>query len=261
MNAFGLTDVPRRLPGGEAWRVADLVLKRLGTDSAAWLDWEERVLFSVSDDEFRLQRPRRTLGGALTVDGWFARDHLPGAHRSGRWPEIIAAADALHAAFAELPESLTRPPPSRTDPWAVADRIAWDLEPMPPGVCARDRGLRELLDARRPVASPSQLVHGDLTGNVLFADHLSPAIIDFSPYWRPPAYAIGVIVADAVVWEEADVRLLELVADRAEMGQCLLRALIFRHVTALLLPGALPTGDPATRYASLRRSAIRLSER
>ncbi|GAA3396298.1 hypothetical protein [Cryptosporangium minutisporangium] len=33
---------------------------------------------------------------------------------------------------------------------------------------------------------------------VLFAPGMTPAIIDVSPYWRPPAFADGVVVADAL---------------------------------------------------------------
>lgn len=47
-------------------------------------------------------------------------------------------------------------------------------------------------------------MHRDLTGNVLFSRSLPPAVIDISPYWRPPAYAEGVVVADALCWHEAD---------------------------------------------------------
>ena len=110
------------------------------------------------------------------------------------------------------------------------------------------------------MAVPSQLVHGDLTGNVLFAGGMAPGIIDFSPYVRPAAYAIGVVISDAITWEGADLSLLEGVSGRPEMGQCLVRALIFRHVTALLLPGSLPAGDAARRYATLRSAAIELSK-
>ncbi len=35
--------------------------------------------------------------------------------------------------------------------------------------------------------APPQLVHGDLTGNLLFHTSLPPAVIDLSPYWRPTA--------------------------------------------------------------------------
>jgi len=226
----------------------------------AWLEWEERVLVTVDQDAFRIQLPRRTLDERLVVDGWFARDYLEGAHEPGHWSEIIGAGDALHAALAALPERLVHPlPVARTDPWAVADRIAWEEEPLPPNGAAGDRALRELIAARRPIRLPAHVVHGDLTGNVLFAGGLVPAIIDFSPYRRPPAYAIGVIVADAVVWHGADLDLLNAEAWRPSFGQCVVRALIFRHLTALVLPARLPTGAAADRYASLRKAAIRLS--
>jgi hypothetical protein len=43
-------------------------------------------------------------------------------------------------------------------------------------------------------------VHGDLSGNVLFHRGLPPAVIDVSPYWRPPAFAEGILVADGLLW-------------------------------------------------------------
>jgi hypothetical protein len=46
-------------------------------------------------------------------------------------------------------------------------------------------------------------VHGDLTNNVLLRAGQPPGIIDFSPYWRPPEYAEGIIVADALSWHGA----------------------------------------------------------
>jgi hypothetical protein len=42
---------------------------------------------------------------------------------------------------------------------------------------------------------------------VLFHAHLPPALIDFSPYWRPPGFASVVVIADALVWESADSRI------------------------------------------------------
>jgi hypothetical protein len=74
-------------------------------------------------------------------------------------------------------------------------------------------------------------VHGDLTGNVLFATDLPPAIIDFSPYWRPTPFASAIVVADALVWEGADASLLGAVAHIDRFEQFLLRAIIYRAVT------------------------------
>jgi uncharacterized protein (TIGR02569 family) len=263
LHAFGAEDPPTMLRGGMGgtWRSGDLVLKRSAEDPA-WHEWEAHVLAAARTDHIRVQHLRAAHDGRHVVDGWIARDFLVGAHEPGRWPEIIDAGDALHAALAGTPDRLLRPPPvSRDHAWAVADRIAWGEIEVPAGRDFDDVDLTELLELRRPVSAPSQLVHGDLTGNVLFADGMVPGIIDFSPYLRPTAYAIGVVVADAVVWEGADLELLTTVADRPEMGQCLLRALIFRHVTSLLLPGHLPSGDATRRYARLRDAAITLAAR
>jgi uncharacterized protein (TIGR02569 family) len=261
LEAFGATAAVVRLPGGMGgtWRSGEIVLKR-SMDPAGWHEWEARVLAAVRTDRVRIQRPRPALDGSWVVEGWVARDFVAGAHHPGRWSEIIEAGDAFHAALAAIPDGVVLPmPEARTDAWAIADRVAWEEVPLPTAAAFEDMDLRALLDARRPVAQPSQLVHGDLTGNVVFADGLAPGVIDFSPYLRPAPYAVGVIVADAVVWEGADLALLPRVADRPDMGQCLVRALIFRHVTALLLPGKLPTRDAALRYAALRHAAVALS--
>ncbi|MGH3248038.1 MAG: phosphotransferase [Trebonia sp.] len=45
--------------------------------------------------------------------------------------------------------------------------------------------VRRRLAALRPVDLPKQLIHADLAGNVLFADGMPPAVIDFSPLERP----------------------------------------------------------------------------
>jgi Ser/Thr protein kinase RdoA (MazF antagonist) len=80
----------------------------------------------------------------------------------------------------------------------------------------------ELVAALRPVRVPSQVIHGDLTGNVLFDDSQPPAIIDFSPYWRPAAYASAIVVADALVWKRADRQVLDAIAHISDFGPYLL---------------------------------------
>ncbi|GAA2998245.1 TIGR02569 family protein [Actinokineospora diospyrosa] len=77
----------------------------------------------------------------------------------------------------------------------------------------------------------SQLVHGDLPGNVLFAEGLPPAIIDWPPYWRPTAWASAVAVADALCWYDAEPDLITRWQHLPEWPQMLIRALIYRIVT------------------------------
>jgi hypothetical protein len=117
----------------------------------------------------------------------------------------------------------------RSTPWAISDRVAWGEIPVSdyPEVTH----LRQLSAAIRPLSAPGQLVHGDLSGNVLFHDRLPPAIIDFSPYWRPAPYASAIVVAGALVREGASTDILGAVSHVDDFGQYLVRALIFRAMT------------------------------
>src|SRR5205814_7462370 len=117
--------------------------------------------------------------------------------------------------------------------WSVGDRVAWGE--LPASKFAHVKHLTRLASALKPIAAPSQLIHGDLTGNVLFDDRLPPAVIDFSPYWRPTAFAAAIVVADALVWEGAQADILAAVAHVEDFAQYLLRALIYRVVAAELL--------------------------
>jgi hypothetical protein len=112
--------------------------------------------------------------------------------------------------------------------------------------------LRGLVDRLQPALSPlgpAQLVHGDLTNNVLLTAGQPPGIIDFSPYWRPPEYAEGIIIADALSWHEAPATLLE---DVDVPVAAVARGLLFRMLTASRIhPGRSPRlADEAHRYGS-----------
>jgi hypothetical protein len=92
--------------------------------------------------------------------------------RRRRWSEVLEVGRRFNGSLAALgrPAFIDR----RRHPWSVGDRVAWE-EANPP----RDHPLLERLSAiRAPVDLPSQVIHGDLTENVLFADHLPPAVID-----------------------------------------------------------------------------------
>ncbi|MEX0674562.1 MAG: TIGR02569 family protein [Gaiellaceae bacterium] len=231
LAAFGLSGAPVPLAGGRgsSWRVGEAVLKPLDV-SETELAWQGRILDSIVCDGFRVARSLRARDGSLVVDGWCAWEAVGGRHEKGRWPEIIAVGERFHAALSgfERPGFIAR----RTNPWAVGDRVAWGE--LPADDFADVKHLPRLVAALRPVAAPSQLVHTDLTGNVLFDDRLPPAVIDFSAQWRPTAYASAIVVADALVWEGADESLLDAVAHVEELEQHLLRALIFRAVVARL---------------------------
>jgi hypothetical protein len=136
--------------------------------------------------------------------------------------------------------------------------VAWG-ERDPGSVLAAAPGplaaqLRSLLAALRPVRLPAQLIHGDLGGNVLFAAGEPPAVIDFSPYWRPPGLALAVAAVDALTWSGADPAILGELAGEPELDQLLARAHVGRLVTEVVSRAGDPvglqtvarTGEPVT---------------
>ncbi len=234
LDAFSLTEPPVRLVGGqgETWRSGGVVLKRADAESA----WRAEVLSALPvSGEFRVPRPVRAGDGAWVAFGWEASELLVGATDVRRQDEVLTAAGAFHEAVAGLPKPEFID--TRSDPWADGDRVAW-REQSVDGSPAYVDLVGPLVDAWRPVDLEAQVVHGDLPGNVMFADSLPPAIIDWPVYWRPPSWAAAVAVADALCWYGAEPELAARWAQLPEWGQMLVRALIYRMTTDDLAGGA-----------------------
>ena len=238
---------------GLTWRAGQVVLKP-ADESEAILAWQARVLAEIRPDDIRVGPPLPAIGGAFVVDGWSASAFCAGRHEPRRWLDIIEAGRRLHRALAhvERPVFLA----ARSDPWAVADRAAWGEIALDP--YRRSPHVGRLESRLAPVRAPSQVIHGDLTGNVLFADPLAPAVIDLSPYWRPAEYATAIVVADALAWEGAAMDDLAPAFETDEFGQLLARALLFRVITDLVADPA--SGDArAGAYAGAIDLAVRLT--
>ena len=224
------------LHGGtdRCWLAGHAVLKPCH-DPVEWR-WMADHLPGIEQDGFRLPLPLRARNGQLVVDGWCAQVALEGDHPSdGRWIDVLAVGDKFHKAVAHL----SRPAflDHRDSPWALGDRVAWEEAQAP----FEHPTLRQMLNSRKPLTLSHQIVHGDLTENVLFARGLPPAVIDFSPYWRPVGFATAIVVADAVCWRNADPeRLLGHVSLIEQFPQLLVRSLIFRMVTTI----AVSQGEP-----------------
>ena len=258
ITAFGASNFPERLPGGQgtAWRLGEIVLKPIDMAEDE-LEWQADLLPSLRTEGFRVSSPQRSGDGLLVVDGWCAWDYVAGHHQNRRWADLIRAGEAFHAALADVPRPgfLDR----RTDPWSVGDRAAWGDLPIEDFF--RVKHIPRLARALKRLDAKSGLIHGDLTGNVLFADGAAPAIIDFSPYWRPAAFASAVVIADALIWEGADNNVLSAVAHINQFEQYLLRALIYRAVTDRLFREDEPLRtDSADPYAAVVELACRLAD-
>jgi uncharacterized protein (TIGR02569 family) len=256
LTAFEVEGPPERLPGGQggSWRADGLVLKPVSGPVHEWLS---EALTGLESDEVRVARPVRSRDGAWSHDGWSATSWVDGTEPDHASPgvsiEVIEAGRAFHRATARWrrPACLH----ARADPWAVADRAAWgELSPalVPELAAVADR----LRTALGPLG-PAQLVHGDLTGNVLFAPGLRPVVIDVAPYWRPAAYAEAVVVADALCWHGADA---DLVDDAGASVAAVARALLFRLVTTneRHLAGAAVDLNDEVRRCQVASEALRL---
>ncbi|MEA2558336.1 MAG: hypothetical protein QOG88_1874 [Actinomycetota bacterium] len=124
---------------------------------------------------------------------------------------------------------------------------------MPPVGKEHQEVVHQLFELRRQLELEPQLIHGDLTENVLFADGLPPAVIDMAPYRRPVGFASGIVVGDALLWFDGDAQLAASVSASIPMfGQHLVRALIYRLVTGGLFGAKhVPEGaEAAVRVAS-----------
>jgi uncharacterized protein (TIGR02569 family) len=227
-DAFGVPRNGRALPGGQgdSARHGDVVLKRVADRVEA--EWTAGTISSIEPSGYRLPRPLHADDGRWVVDGWTATEFVAGEPGpQGHWDELFAAARAFHGALADASEPSFLA--ARGHRWAIADRVAWDestVTPLPEVAALLER----LLSWHAPVSAPAQLVHDDLAGNVLFADGLPPAIIDFSPYWRPVGYAEAMIAVDGMLWFGGGPDLEPLVARDPEFVQFLIRALTFRLV-------------------------------
>ncbi len=221
LEAFGLQGDPVPLGGGRGTSllVGDVVLKPAGDPEED--AWRAGIYERTSQEGFRLPRPVRALDGRLVVDGWVAFERLAGEHSTTRRLEVLELSSRFHDAVAHeaRPEFLDR----AADPWTTAQRAVWGETPLEPYLGLKH--VARLAGALRPAEGRAQLVHSDLATNVLFADPEPPAIIDLSPWWAPAEYARAVVVADSLLWDDADPALARLVD-----AQLFLRAVLFRTI-------------------------------
>ena len=240
LDLFAADGLLEPLPGGQGTsvRAGDLVLSP-GRDATqlGWLAPVQARLAVRLDDEkgcsIRLTLPVPARDGGLVVDGWAATRFEPGTTPCRDLATLRATAHLLHARLAvvlpERPDALD----ARTDPWAVAERQAYDAAAALRAARVRpEPGHRELVEAITAELDDTdlgraQLVHADLAGNVLLDLAGTPLVIDLSPAWRSPLWAEAVCVLDAVLWFGAPADALD--DWRSGAGrQAMLRAALFR---------------------------------
>lgn len=228
VRSFGGDGEPVLLRGGQGttWRSGRIVLKPAPDEVEA--AWTADLFERLEGPGFRVPRPVRSDEGGWIFEGWCAWEYLDAraaGPNGGRWVETLAACIAFHQAL----EGVHRPAflERRADPWARADRMTFGDEALV--VSPEVRPLAErLMAAMEPLRQPDQLIHGDFTGNVLFAPGEPPAVIDFSPYWRPASFAAAVIAVDGLAWGGMEGEELRIFEGLPEFAQAMLHAALRR---------------------------------
>ena len=251
LAAFGADGPPTLLPGGQgsSWRAGPLVLKPVTTGDEPTQRWLHQVARpAVTEPGVRLAFPVPTGAGEALSDGWAATVWLAGEQPVGRWDERAQVARTCARALAPVD---FRQMPRREDPWASADRAAWDESDAAP------LGDHPLARAVRPVpgdhgaVDEAQVVHGDLAGNTLLHPSLPPAVIDLSLFVRPVEWSVAVLAVDLVAFEDAPMELLRSISADPGFAHLVARALLFRMTTDIFLGGS-----PHPAYAPVAEAVL-----
>jgi hypothetical protein len=251
VRAFGGSGPAVPLPGGQgtSWRAGAVVLKPAGSaEDAGTARWLRDVAGDVDRSALRIALPLAAPDGRVVVGGWTATPWLAGERATGSWRTRADVARRFAAAFAGVD---ARTLPRRTDPWAVADRVAWGEQPGPALTHPVAAALRRIAPHGTSGAAPSTVVHGDLAGNVLLHGS-SPAVLDVSPYVRPVGWSVALLAVDVVGFEGVPAGELDA-ADDPAFPELVARAAVFRMTTDVLRGGAVhPAYGVAADWALTR---------
>lgn len=226
IDSFGLTGEPIPLAGGQnlSVKVGEAVLKPV--DDLSHYEWLLSILDEVQPTGYRLSKPLRTASGAFVGHGWMASLFEPGRECDGRIKDKLETARMFHKDLAPFG---TEDMDAANHRWARAHRVAWQESelphPLPDQVHSILAGLLRHLE---PKNYPRQLVHGDLSGNILFHETLSPLVIDFSPTVAPVEYAEAILVCDCIAWQRSPLEEINLLPKSEFYKEMMLRAIVFR---------------------------------
>ncbi len=227
LDSFNMKEKPILLPGGQGdnYKAGNIVLKRV--ENVSEYEWIAVTLKGIKQAGFRVPCYLKSIKEHWVENGWMAYEFIEGEHRKNNWDEKFKLCEKFHGSLKNLPcpEFISK----RTNPWAIADRVTWGEQTITHYPLLQEQ-LNKLQKLLKPIDLPNQIIHGDFTGNILFHDVLPPAIIDFTPYYRPKDFAKAIMMVDAIVWEGADESIFELIEDLPEIKQLIIRAEIRRLI-------------------------------
>lgn len=237
LNSFNQSGEVHSLTGGQnsSVRVDNAVLKPVG-DNTQFCEWGLNILHSINPHGYRLSKPIKCNKGNFVYRGWCCTGYEPGEHRQGEVKQKLEVARLFHKDLVNIDFNDI---PKADDPWSIAHDIAWQKENLPPNISKEAFKIIDDLICMVKLKEnyKVQIIHSDLSGNILFDNVLSPLIIDFSPKIAPIEYAEAILVCDCIAWQGSPTSELELICNSMFSIEMIVRAVIFRLSTAAIFTG------------------------
>lgn len=227
LNSFNLSGEIIPLSGGQntSVRVSNAVLKPV--DDRQHSEWLLNIIYQINPNGYRISKPIKSKKGTFVSNGWACTHYEKGQDIKGRIEEKLLVSRLFHC---DLSSIHFRDLPHTDNPWSKGHRIAWQIDDLPSELPKEIKeNINNLL---RKVSLKDnykvQIVHSDLSGNILFDKVLNPLVIDFSPTIAPVEYAEAILVCDCIAWQGSEVSELDLLPGDERYKEMIIRAIIFR---------------------------------
>ncbi|RYU97196.1 hypothetical protein [Emticicia agri] len=234
LEIFGISGKREKLPGGQgqSLRVGDFVIKPIEEKNK--YSWIGEVFMSVSSQNLAIAKPIRSKNGNFVENGYGVTHYIEGDFFISRIAEKVKACIELN----QLLQTVAQPADWKhwSSPWQLANRVAWEEADLPGNTDIQSREIIESIKANyKPVYLTRQLIHSDLAGNILF-NGSTPVIIDFSPEFRPEAFAEILLITDSIAWHQEPINSLWTTKHVDSLvSQLALRAIVFRLSVMIFL--------------------------
>lgn len=237
LNSFHLSGDIVPLRGGQhtSVRVNNAVLKPV--DDIQHCEWLLSIINNLNPHGYRVSKPIRSRYGTFVAKGWACTHYERGRDIKGQIKEKLQVSRLFHHDLSSIPFGDI---PHIDNPWSKGHRIAWQIDEIP-GELPEE--IYERLDhllkmVRLQEQYKVQIVHSDLSGNILFDQVLNPLVIDFSPTVAPVEYAEAILVCDCIAWQGSEVSEIGLLPNNDLYKEMMVRAIIFRlAVSAIFSDG------------------------
>ncbi len=227
LYSFNLSGDIVPLSGGQntSVRVSNAVLKPV--DDIQHCEWLMNIIYSLKPQGYRVSKPIRSKYGTFVSKGWACTQYEIGQDIKGRIEEKLLVSRLFHSDLSSVNFQYS---PPIDNPWSKGHRIAWQIDELPRELPQETQeSINNLL--RRVSLKEQykvQIVHSDLSGNILFDEDLDPLVIDFSPTIAPVEYAEAILICDCIAWQGSEVSEIDLLPTDELYKEMIIRAIIFR---------------------------------